>query len=153
MRIIISIVAFICFKQSTYTQFATYKDSVDLLLNETRKGNKVYRDKDTAAKRLYFFNKQKRQVVGTVLAPTGSHSAYHFHFINNELVRIVFYLPYAVRPESIGKPMSGIYYFRNGSLVDKVEINFPELDIEAYRILGIKLYDRAMQFLNNKGVN
>lgn len=132
MRIIICIVTFICSLQVGDAQSVTYKDSVDLLLNQTRKGNKVYRDRDTAAKRLYFFNKKKKQIVGAVLAPTGSHSAYHFDFINNELLRIVLYLPYSVRPESIGKPMTGIYYFRNESLAHKIEINFPELNIEAY---------------------
>ena len=153
MRIIICFVAFICFLQVGDAQSTTYKDSIDMLLNETRKGNKVYRDKDTAAKCLYFFHKKKKQIVTAVLAPSGSHSAYHYDFIDNELVRIVFYLPYSIRPESRGKPMNGIYYFRNGYLAHKVEINFPELDIEAYRIQGIELYDRAIQFLKNRGVD
>ncbi len=153
MRIVICIAAFIYFQQDSSAQPATYKDSVDLLLDQTRKGNKVYSDKDAAAKRLYFFNKKKKQIVTAVLAPTGSHSAYHFHFINNELVKIIFYLPYSVRPESKGKPMNGIYYLRNGSIAYKIEINFPELDVEAYRIQGIELYDRAVQFLKYKGVD
>ena len=44
MRILICIVAFICFHQVGDAQSDNYKDSVELLLNETRKGNKVYRD-------------------------------------------------------------------------------------------------------------
>ena len=153
MRIIICIPLLICFWAKAYAQSTAYKDSIDLLVNQTKKGNKVYRDKDTAGKRLYFFNKRNKQIVGLVLAPTGSHSAYQYEFINNELVRIVLYLPYSMRPESRGKPMSGTYYFRNGSLADKVEINFPEVNIEYYKQLGIELHDRAILFLKNEGIN
>ena len=49
--------------------------------------------------------------------------------------------------------MSGTYYFRNGSLADKVEINFPEVNIEYYKQLGIELHDRAILFLKNEGIN
>lgn len=153
MKAIICITMLTSFALASHSQSANYKDSIDILVNQTRKGNKVYHDKDTAGKRHYFFSKTKKQIVGIVFAPTASHSAYQYDFINNELAKIVLYLPYTLRPESRGKPMSAVYYFRDGLLADKVEINFPEVNIEYYKQIGIELHNRAMLFLKIKGIN
>lgn len=61
-------------------------------------------------------------------------------------------LPYSEMPSSIGKPMGSAYYFQDGVLVDKYELNFPETDIEKYKQEGVELYKRAEMYLKNKGV-
>ncbi len=49
-------------------------------------------------------------------------------------------------------PMGSAYYFQDGVLVDKYELNFPEIDIEKYKQEGLELYKRAEIYLKNKGV-
>jgi len=61
-------------------------------------------------------------------------------------------LPYSEMPSSRGKPMGSAYYFQDGVLVDKYELNFPEIDIEKYKQEGLELYKRAEIYLKNKGV-
>ena len=61
-------------------------------------------------------------------------------------------LPYSEMPSSRGKPMGSAYYFKEGVLVDKFELNFPEIDIEKYKQEGLELYKREEIYLKNKGV-
>ena len=48
--------------------------------------------------------------------------------------------------------LGSAYYFKDGILVDKYELNFPQIDIEKYKQEGLELYKRAEIYLKNKGV-
>lgn len=150
MKIWLFLGIFLIYTKHINAQELRYKDSVELLIEETRKGNKIYHDKDTEAKRMYYFNKRSKEVVTIIIAPTNRHSAFHYSFINGQLLRIRLYLPYTAIPSSIGKKMYGSFYYRNGILADKNVLNFPELDMEQFYQKGLALYSRAIEFLRSK---
>ena len=139
-----------CSLQDTVAQNGIYKDSVELLLKSTKHGNRIYREKDIEGKHLYFYNKSRKQVTTIVLNAVNEHSAYEYHFINRQLVKMKLYLPYSINPKSVGKPMSAVYYFSNDTLVQKIGINFPLVDIDTYKVLGLKSFNRAEQFIKSR---
>ena len=77
-------------------------------------------------------------------------SSCHYLFLDNELVKMRIHLPYSAMPGSIGKPMHSAYYFKGEILVDRYEINFPEVDIEKYKNEGLELFKKASAYLKNK---
>jgi len=46
--------------------------------------------------------------------------------------------------------MHSAYYFKGEILVDRYEINFPEVDIEKYKNEGLELFKKASAYLKNK---
>lgn len=138
--------------QNTFAQSKIYKDSIELQLKLARKGNIIYHDKDSAGYRLYWYSKSQKQIVTIAYKPPNKCCAYEYFFLNGQLVRFRPYLPYSMNPEAKGKPMSAAYYFRNNILIEKIEINFPVIDIEYYIKLGLDLFDRSKLFLRNKRI-
>ena len=153
MKAVIYIVVFFLFFQNGYGQGKAYRDSVDnIVMKQIKKGSKHFNDKDKEAKRHYWYNKKSNQIVGVVIVNVIRHSAFYYAFLNKELIRMKIELPYSEMPGSRGKPMGSAYYFQDGVLVDKYELNFPEIDIEQYQQEGLELYKRAEIYLKNKGV-
>ena len=153
MKAGIFIIAFFILAQNGYGQQRAYKDSVDdLTLKLAKKGSKTFKDNDKEAKRHYWYHKKSNQIVAIVIVNVISHSAAYYVFIDNKLVKMRINLPYSEMPSSRGKPMGSAYYFKDGILVDKYELNFPQIDIEKYKQEGLELYKRAEIYLKNKGV-
>ena len=153
MKALIYIVAFFLFTQDGYSQGKAYRDSVDkILMKQIKKGSKHFTDNDKEAKRHYWYNKKSNQIIGVVIGNVIRHSAFYYDFLNKELIKMKIQLPYSEMPSSRGKPMGSAYYFKDGVLVDKYELNFPEIDIEKYKQEGLELYKRAEIYLKNKGV-
>ena len=148
MKYILILSLIFCSLQDSVAQNRTYKDSVDLILKLTKRGNRIYHEKNFEGTRHYYYNKIQKQIVSVIYVPRKKHSAYEYHFINRQLVKMRLYLPYSMSPESIGKQMAAAYYFCNDKLADKIEINFPIIDIDYYKVLGLELFDRAEKFLN-----
>jgi hypothetical protein len=153
MKAIICIGIFLFGAQNLISQQVTYKDSIDRVLEQYRKGNKVFNNNEKSTKRHYFFNKKLNQIVGIVIVNTTQHSGTNYYYLDTELLLMRIYLPYSAMPSSKGKPMSSAYYFKEGVLVEKVEINFPKVDIEKYKLEGMELYEQAVLHLKNKGIN
>ena len=153
MRLLVSILISLAFNQPNFAQETSYKDSVIALRNETRRGTKVYNDHDNEAKRKYFYHKKTKKIVGIFISPYKSGAAFQYEFINNELVMIRLYLPLsALPPTSRGKKNYGIYFFKNNVFVGKDELNFPQIDIEQFKVQGLELFKRAVHFLEKKGI-
>jgi len=153
MKAFIHIVAFFLFIQNAYGQGKAYRDSVDkILMKQIKKGSKTFKDSDKDIKRLYYYHKKSNQIADIIIADKIKHSAVYYAFIDGELVRMRIDLPYSEMPSSRGKPMGSAYYFQDGVLADKYELNFPEIDIEKYKQEGLELYKRAEIYLKNKGV-
>ena len=153
MKAVVYIVAFSLFIQNGYSQGEAYRDSVDkIVVKQIKKGNKTFNEKDKEAKRYYWYHKKSNQIVGIAIVYVSQHSAANYYFFNNKLVKMKIDLPYSEMPGSRGKPMGSAYYFQDGVLVDKYELNFPEIDIEKYKQEGLELYKRAEIYLKNKGV-
>jgi hypothetical protein len=153
MKAVVHIIAFFLFIQNGYGQGKAYRDSVDkILMKQIKKGNKTFHDKDKEAKRSYWYHKKSNQIVGIAIGNVIQHSAANYYFLNNKLIVMRIYLPYSEMPSSRGKPMGSAYYFKDGALVDKYELNFPVIDIEKYRQEGLELYKRAEIYLKNKGL-
>jgi len=149
----ISVLISLLFIQEGIAQETSYKDSVIALLNETRRGTKVYNEHDKGAKRKYFYHKKTKKIVGIFISPYKSGAAFQYEFINNELVMIRLYLPLsALPPTSRGEKNYGVYFFKNNVFVDKDELNFPQIDIEQFKVQGLELFKRAVQFLEKKGI-
>ena len=150
---VIYTIAFFLFIQNGYGQEKTYKDSIDdITLKQIKKGSKTFRDHDKHAKRHYWYNKRSNQIVSIVIGYHNEHSAVYYDFLDNELVSMRIDLPYSAMPSSRGKPMHSAYYFKDGALVAKYEVNFPTVDIEEYKKEGFELYKRAEMYLKNKGI-
>jgi hypothetical protein len=153
MKAALYLVAFFLFIQNGFGQGKAYRDSVDnIIMKQIKKGSKHFNDKDKEAKRHYWYNKTSNQIVGVVIVNVIRHSAFYYDFLNTELIKMKIDLPYSEMPSSRGKPMGSAYYFKEGVLVDKFELNFPEIDIEKYKQEGLELYKRAEIYLKNKGV-
>ena len=153
MKAFIHIVAFFLFIQNAYGQGKTYRDSVDkILMKQIKKGSKSFHDKDKEAKRYYWYHKKSNQIVGIAIVNVIQHSAASYYFFNTKLVVMGINRPYSEMPSSRGKPMGSAYYFKDGALFDRYELNFPMIDIEKYRQEGLELYKRAEIYLKNKGV-
>ena len=135
----------ICFAQK-----ATYRDSINMELKLLIKHNKVYHDKDSAGYRHYYFHKTQRRIVSIVFLPPDKYSAYYYYYLTDHLVMIRLQLPYSMNPAAIGKPMKAAYYFRNNILVEKIEVNFPAINLDNYTKLGQDLLDRAKRYLIKK---
>ena len=97
-------------------------------------------------------HKKSNQIVTIITLPNKSHSAVYYDFLNNELVKMIIQLPYSAMPSSIGKKMHGAYYFKDGVLTDKDELNFPVVNIEKYRNEGLELQKRAVLYLKSKSI-
>jgi len=152
MKAITCIGIFLLLTQYLNSQQITYKDSIDKVLKQYRKGNKVFHDKNEDIKRRYYYHKKTNQISTIIISNSAEHSETIYYFLSEKLVTMSIYLPYSAMPSSRGKPMSSAYYFKDETLVDKYEVNFPKVDIEKYKLEGLELYERAVTFLKNKGV-
>ena len=154
MRVVFYIITFSLFIHNGYGQGEAYRDSIDKIVMKEikRKGTKTFNDNDKDIKRHYWYNKNSNQIVSIAIGYNTQHSAVDYSFFNNELVQMRIFLPYSEMPSSRGKPMGSAYYFKDGVLVDKYELNFPKVDIEKYKQEGLELYKRAEIYLENKGV-
>jgi hypothetical protein len=152
MKAITIIGVFLLLAHHLNSQQITYKDSIDKVLKQYRKGNKVFNDKDENIKRRYYYHKKSKQISTIIISNTSEHSGTIYYFLNAKLVTMSIYLPYSAMPSSKGKPMSSAYYFKDENLVDKYEVNFPKVDVEKYKMDGLQLYEEAVMHLRNKGV-
>ena len=132
------------------SQSTPTSDSIDIILKPFKKGNKIYREKDSVGKKDIYYNKRNGQIVSIIYQPAERPSAYEYSFVDGELVRMRLFLPYSMNPEAIGKRMLSAYYFRDNILIDKIEMNFPEIDIEYYRALGVRLFEPAIRSVKTK---
>jgi hypothetical protein len=140
------------FCKSVCSQHLNYRDSVELLIKAARKGNKIDKEKDSNGGRLaYFYNKKSKELVSIVLV-TEDKESFYYYYSESMLLCFSIIPSYKKYPERIGERMKGIYYLRNGEVVDKVEYNFPSLDIESFKKLGEELFLRGSAFLKTKGI-
>ena len=150
---VIYTIAFFLIVQNGYGQEKTYKDSVDdIVIKQIKKGGKHFKDHDKDTKRHYTYNKRLNQIVNVAIVYINEHSAAYYYFLNNKLALMRIDLPYSAMPSSRGKPMNSAYYFKDGVLVEKYEVNFPIVDIEKYKQVGLELHKRAEMYLKNKGI-
>lgn len=153
MKAVVYIAALFLFTLNGYGQKKSYKDSVDdITLKQIKKGSKTFRDNDKDTKRYYWYNKRSNQIVGISIGYHNEHSAASYAFLNNKLVKMRIDLPYSAMPSSRGKPMHSAYYFKDGVLVERYEVNFPVVDIEKYKQEGLGWQRRAETYVKNKGV-
>lgn len=137
------------FSQKTNSQ-NSYKDSVIIYHKQLKKRNKAYKDHDNDGKRFYFVQKKSEQLVSIVFSPNKLHRSYTYNIKDGKIISMQLYLPYEMMPSSRGKKMYGIFYFKDGVLVQKDLMNFPEVDVISYYQIGLKLYKRAVAFLREK---
>lgn len=136
-----------CWMLDTRAQNRTYKDSVDLLLKQAGKGNRIYHEKDSTGKLHYCYNQRQKQIVTIIFLPSDNDAEYDFYFLAGQLVKIHLLGPYSLSPQSRGKPMRAAYYLREGHLLQKIETNYPPVDIDFYKTLGLQLLERANRWL------
>jgi len=152
MNLLISSFFLLYFSQNVLGQDIAYRDSVKSSFKQVKKGTKIIKEKDNESKTLYYYHKKSNQVVSIIFVSQTPKKTVYYHFLDSDLVIINIQLPYSVMQSSIGKSMYGFYYFKNGILRDKNELNFPSIDIEEYRTQGVELYNRAISYLRARRI-